>query len=769
MMNVQKHRHVLKQSEGVIGMPKPLKGNGRYMAGLDGLRALAVLAVIAYHLNFSWASGGLLGVGVFFVLSGYLITDILANQWRQNGQLDLKDFWIRRARRLLPAMLLMLVVVVGWTVFTDRSQLPSLRSDSLAAIFYISNWWLIFHQVSYFESFGPPSPLGHLWSLAVEEQFYLLWPLLLALGFRFIPRRGKLFGLTLAGVAVSAIAMALLFEPGTDPSRVYYGTDTRSFALLIGAALALIWPSSKLSSEKTSPRARLTLDVVGGISLIIVLLMIAFTNEYDEFLYQGGMVLLSVATALLVATLAHPASRINKILGCKPLRWLGVRSYGIYLWHYPVIVFSSPAVNTGGVDLTRAILQVAASILLAALSWRYIEEPIRHGAVEKFWSQLRNRELPQGRMRVNLLITSTSAILVLSLFALVATASPVSRDRFGNLLHKESGITIGTDFTNGAAGGNEATGEAGSKVNSSTSKPPKDNTVSTDKTSDSTDNKGTNGSNSSKGSNAKPDATSGKGSQAANHSGSGKDSTATPENKSGSTSSSSGNKGAATDPATSKDSQSSTGSANKNESDPPNGSTTNVDPAAGSGGGSGTTPTESTKPIKPQSGHGITAIGDSVMVDIQPYLEKLLPGIIIDGKIGRQLSQTQAVVDHLKTEGKLGSRVIIELGTNGAFTKKQLESLLRSLGDVQQIILVNTRVPRPWETVVNSTIAEVAATFPNTTLVDWYTASAGKDSFFYNDGVHLKPEGSQFYASLVAEAIAAATVKDSDSATPATQ
>lgn len=215
-----------------MGMPKPLNGSGRYIAGLDGLRALAVLAVIAYHLNFSWASGGLLGVGVFFVLSGYLITDILATQWKKYGQLDLKDFWIRRARRLLPAMLLMLAVVVCWTIATDRSQLPTLRSDSLAAIFYVSNWWLIFHQVSYFESFGPPSPLGHLWSLAVEEQFYLLWPLLLALGFRYVPQRGKMALLTLGGAAFSAIAMALLFEPGIDPSRIYYGTDTRSFALL---------------------------------------------------------------------------------------------------------------------------------------------------------------------------------------------------------------------------------------------------------------------------------------------------------------------------------------------------------------------------------------------------------------------------------------------------------------------------------------------------------------------------------------------------------
>ncbi|RNB79723.1 acetyltransferase [Brevibacillus fluminis] len=729
-------------------MPKPLNGSGRYIAGLDGLRALAVLAVIAYHLNFSWASGGLLGVGVFFVLSGYLITDILATQWKKYGQLDLKDFWIRRARRLLPAMLLMLAVVVCWTIATDRSQLPTLRSDSFAAIFYVSNWWLIFHQVSYFESFGPPSPLGHLWSLAVEEQFYLLWPLLLALGFRYVPQRGKMALLTLGGAAISAIAMALLFEPGIDPSRIYYGTDTRSFALLIGAALALIWPSAKLSSEKTSPKARFTLDLVGGVSLLAVLLMIAFTNEYDEFLYRGGMVVLSVATALLVASLAHPASRIGKWLGCKPLRWLGVRSYGIYLWHYPVIVFTSPAVNTDGVDLTRAVLQLAASIILAALSWRFLEEPIRHGAIEKLWAQLRNREFAHGRVRVNLLITSTSALLVFSLFALVATASPAPHDSFTGTKHQGGTVTgggsEGTDAANGA-------GSSGVIAGTTTTNPAPDT--------------GKTGASSKKGSNSpdkatppKTDAASGKDAHSADKGSTGKK-TGTPNNATD-------KKGNTANTGSGKNSQPSGGSGDKKDSHPTNNSADKTKPGKG---GSSTTPSDTNVAVKPQSGKGITAIGDSVMVDIQPYLEKILPGIVVDGKIGRQLSQAQEVVNQLKAEGKLGSRIIIELGTNGAFTKKQLESLLNSLGDVQQIVLVNTRVPRPWENVVNETLAEVAAAYPNATLVDWYSASTGKDSFFYNDGVHLRPDGSAFYAAFVAKAIAPATTKGAEEPTPVTQ
>jgi peptidoglycan/LPS O-acetylase OafA/YrhL len=172
-------------------MPEPVEGTSSYVAGLDGLRAIAVLSVIAYHLNFGWAQGGLLGVGVFFVLSGYLITDLLASQFHRHGGIGLTQFWGRRARRLLPALFLMLFVVVGWVTLFDRMQLAGVRSDLPAAVFYVSNWWFIFHHVSYFASFGPPSPLGHLWSLAIEEQFYLVWPLVILAGLRWALQGGR--------------------------------------------------------------------------------------------------------------------------------------------------------------------------------------------------------------------------------------------------------------------------------------------------------------------------------------------------------------------------------------------------------------------------------------------------------------------------------------------------------------------------------------------------------------------------------------------------
>jgi len=227
-------------------MPKPVGSDQRYMPGLDGLRAIAVLAVIAFHEQFSWAPGGLLGVGVFFTLSGYLITDLLLSGWLATGRAHLANFWLRRARRLLPALFVMLAVVTAWVTLLDRARLSSLRGPVAAAATYSSNWYLIIQGQSYFSRFAPPQPLDHLWSLAVEEQFYLIWPWVLLAGLYFIRRRRSARAIswlalpTLALAAGSAALMWLLYHPAVDPTRVYEGTDTRACGLLIGAALAMV-------------------------------------------------------------------------------------------------------------------------------------------------------------------------------------------------------------------------------------------------------------------------------------------------------------------------------------------------------------------------------------------------------------------------------------------------------------------------------------------------------------------------------------------------
>ncbi len=409
-------------------MPEPVRSSQRYLPGLDGLRGLAVGAVVAFHLDLGWAQGGLLGVGVFFTLSGYLITDLLLGQYERTGRLQLADFWLRRARRLLPALFVMLAVVVAWVTLLDRSLLPAVRGAVGASMLYVTNWWLIAQHSSYFAQFGPPSPLGHLWSLAVEEQFYLIWPWLLLIGLRWKRKgSGPYAGLAAASLllaAASAVAMALLYRPGYDPTRVYDGTDTRAFALLIGAALAFVWPSRHLHAEITK-RARWVLEGAGTAGLVVFAALVWRTSEYSPFLYRGGMVLLSVATALMVAAAASPASRFGRILGWEPLRWVGVRSYGIYLWHFPIIVLTTPA---RGEDPRTRVLQLAAIIGCAALSWRYVEEPIRHGALSTWWAQIRHNNWrlgPVGR-QARVMVAASVPVLVLASCGMSGVVQPGS-------------------------------------------------------------------------------------------------------------------------------------------------------------------------------------------------------------------------------------------------------------------------------------------------------------------------------------------------------
>jgi peptidoglycan/LPS O-acetylase OafA/YrhL len=372
-------------------MPEPVQRGQRYMPGLDGLRAIAVLGVVLYHLKFGWAEGGLLGVGVFFTLSGYLITDILLNQV-ESGGIKLKSFWLARARRLLPGLFLMLIVVMAWVTVIGPHQPGDFRMAELSAVGYFNNWWLIFHDVSYFARFAPPSPLNHLWSLSVEEQFYIAWPFLLMAALHLVPEarrkagpRPRLAAVALAGALLSGILMAVLYTPSLDPSRVYYGTDTRALELLVGAALAMAWPSRRLTARVT-PQARRTIDAAGLAGLVVIGLMFWRSSEFSPFIYRGGFALLAIGTALSVAAFAHPASRLGPIVGCRPMRWIGERSYGIYLWTLPIIVLTSPQ-GVHGPNLLRAILQVAAIMGVAELSWRYVENPIRHGALGRLWAQ----------------------------------------------------------------------------------------------------------------------------------------------------------------------------------------------------------------------------------------------------------------------------------------------------------------------------------------------------------------------------------------------
>jgi peptidoglycan/LPS O-acetylase OafA/YrhL len=257
----------------------------------------------------------------------------------------------------------------------QRDLLSSLPGDVLAAVFYVSNWWYIYHHVSYFQSFIP-SPFTNLWSLAVEEQFYLIWPLILIVFAKTVRSPAVRVIITLILAGLSALLMGVLYHPGTVPNLVYYGTDTRAFALLIGAALAFVWPSTDLPKVSNAVRDAITLLGVAGLGLFVW--MVLYTNEYETFMYRGGMVLLAVGTMFLVQALTIPDSLLSLVLGSKPLRWIGVRSYAMYLWHYPIIVLSSGLLlRLHGNHLIYDTVITAATLAVSALSWHFVENPIR--------------------------------------------------------------------------------------------------------------------------------------------------------------------------------------------------------------------------------------------------------------------------------------------------------------------------------------------------------------------------------------------------------
>ena len=408
-----------------------------YMPGVDGLRAVAVAAVVTYHIGASWLPGGFLGVNIFLVISGYLITSLLLAERRATGTIDLVRFWIRRARRLLPALFVMMAVVLAYMVIFHHGEVARLRGATLASLGYVANWYFVFADQPYFDQFGRPSVFLHLWSLAVEEQFYLLWPPIMAAGIAWFGRRRLLVGV-LAGIAGSTILAWVLWEPFADPSRIYYGTDTRAVCLLAGVALAFLWPASRLR-PLTERRPRIVLEATGAAAVIVLALALTRLGELDESLYKGGFLWVALATAVVVAVAAHPSSFLGKALGVAPMVWIGLRSYGIYLWHWPIIMLTRPDEDIPLDGAALATLQIGLTVGIAALSYTYVETPIRRGGLRALRDGLR-RDTAGFPRRARVAAASTCAV------ALVAVGIAVA------LLPRENPVIPGLPATaNGSA------------------------------------------------------------------------------------------------------------------------------------------------------------------------------------------------------------------------------------------------------------------------------------------------------------------------------
>jgi peptidoglycan/LPS O-acetylase OafA/YrhL len=426
-----------------------------YLPGLDGLRALAVIAVIVYHGNPSWLRGGFLGVEVFFVISGYLITMLLLSEHRRSGSIGLKHFWFRRARRLLPAVFALLFVVSAVSVLFVRDELDRLKGDLVASLTYTMNWHLIVGGTSYFDQFQRPPLLRHLWSLAVEEQFYLLWPLLIvALLALFRKRPDRLFGAMLALALSSAVLMALLYRP-IDPSRGYYGTDTRICGLLLGCCLALVWHPRQLAAGVPPVRAR-SVTIAGVAGILALVALCALSSERGAFLYRGGFVLVDVASLAVIAAVAHPGVRFGRKLGIPLLVYLGVRSYSIYLWHWPVFALTRPGVDLHWGPVPVFILRVAVTLVLADLSFRLVEAPIRSGAIGRWTARWRasDGEDRSRRSRRAFLAGAIGVTSVVLLTTAIVRAEPTTTDIEASLRAGEefvaSQTTIGTAAPLGA-------------------------------------------------------------------------------------------------------------------------------------------------------------------------------------------------------------------------------------------------------------------------------------------------------------------------------
>jgi len=380
-----------------------------YQPALDGLRALSVIAVIAYHANLAWIPGGFIGVEVFFVVSGYLITTLLIEERMRNGSVNLKQFWIRRARRLLPALIAMLCASAIAVAFFVPEFAPSFRRDVLAAVFYMSNWWQIFFvSVPYFAPLDPPI-LRHLWSLAIEEQWYLIWPVVF--GAVLCRRRVRLrrSGFIVVLVALAIMVFTALMYVSDDETRtnfLYLSTLTRSTGLLCGAGLAFFWRPWQAKHLNMVQRLVAEVSCIAGIAVLVG--VAAFIHVDDARLYRGGLAAATIASCVVIAVVVHPSFTLAKWLVSRPLLVeIGRRSYGLYLWHWPIFVV------TGARDSTNALaIAIAATVIVNELSYMLIEQPARRGAIGAWWKQRSLLSVMRRRLPVVLATTLVAGLVI---------------------------------------------------------------------------------------------------------------------------------------------------------------------------------------------------------------------------------------------------------------------------------------------------------------------------------------------------------------------
>jgi len=402
----------------------------QYIPAIDGLRALAVIAVMFYHLGFSWIPGGFLGVDLFFVISGYVITRMLLDSIAQSGGLDLRGFYLARLRRLLPALLFMLTTTIIAVGIWAPDTIKRLLVDTPFALTGTINWWLVANEQDYFESIGRPPLLQHTWSLAVEAQFYLVWPLILyfilkKFGKKHIPV-AALFIAAASGIALLLVSFSIDAANASKVSHVYFGTDTHSIGLFLGAALAVSWIPQNFRVE-LSRKGQNFIDGIGVFGFIGILATFLFIDASNPAMYKIAFPLAGIFGAAIIASIVHPASRFAPILQNKVLLWIGERSYAIYLWHWVIFQVTRPTVDLAGQAWALYSLRILIVFALADISLRYVELPIRRGVIQ-YWIKGRKYRTKKERNRQTSLLSTATVIVVIIAAVISVRAISIAND-----------------------------------------------------------------------------------------------------------------------------------------------------------------------------------------------------------------------------------------------------------------------------------------------------------------------------------------------------
>ena len=402
----------------------------KYIPAIDGLRAVAVIAVMLYHLGVSWIPGGFLGVDLFFVISGYVITRLLLDSIQRSGGLDLRAFYKSRLRRLLPPLVFMIVTTTLFIGVWAPDTIKRLLTDTPFALTGMMNWWLVFRHQDYFEAIGRPPLLQHTWSLGVEAQFYLIWPLILLLVLRQLGRKiipaAALFIAIGSGVALLLVSLSIDSNSSQSVSHVYFGTDTHSIGLFLGAALAVNWIPQNLKQD-IAKRAQDVIDGIGIFGFLGILACFLFIDESNSTLYKIAFPLAGIFGCAIIMSIVHPASRFAPLLQGKAILWIGERSYAIYLWHWIVFQLTRPSIDLVGDDWALYALRVLIVFALADISLRYVELPIRRGVIQ-YWIKGRKYRTKRERNRQTSLLSATTVVVVIIAAVISVRAISIASD-----------------------------------------------------------------------------------------------------------------------------------------------------------------------------------------------------------------------------------------------------------------------------------------------------------------------------------------------------